>query len=242
MTDPIINYDYFLKFKNGETFEKKVSLNKHSGELISKTSAPIEHEEIAKLENHQCENCPYSSEDFKNCPVFENILPVLTLFKSHESTEEVEAMVRDRNRTYHKRTPLSVALASLVGLIMATSECEHFDFLKPMAKTHLPFSDAEETLIRSVGFYLMDRYLCGSSEVASLKDLKKSYDQLSVVNQGILERIKDLKGEMKPDSSESLHILESFIQMFEVEYEINLEDLKTYFHKSDNFFDFEIDD
>ena len=96
------------------------------------------------------------------------------------------------DREYHKITGLEEGLRSLMGLIMANSDCPILSNLKPMAFTHLPFSNQEEFIVRSAGTYLLRQYF-------NMKDHKESdWDldglvalnrELQLVNQAVWQRV-----------------------------------------------------
>ena len=84
-------------------------------------------------------------------------------------------------------------LSSLLGLILALSDCPVTAFLKPMARFHLPFASEEETLFRSVSAYLLRQYfqrLRGAPVDLDLSGLAARYRALEVVNQSLAERLR----------------------------------------------------
>lgn len=62
------------------------------------------------------------------------------------------------DRAYLKVASLQEGLQGIFGLIMATSGCPHMDFLKPMARFHMPFSSSIETMVRTTSLYLLKQY------------------------------------------------------------------------------------
>ncbi|MBT3979701.1 MAG: hypothetical protein HOE90_00025 [Bacteriovoracaceae bacterium] len=105
--------------------------------------------EWTKLENYKCQNCPLKVEENEFCPVAKNLFNTVEYFKNAPSFEKAEVYVETPERTYYKNTSLQDGLFSIFGVIMATSGCPPLDFLRPMARFHLPFSTLEETMIRS---------------------------------------------------------------------------------------------
>jgi len=81
--------------------------------------------------------------------VAKNLFNTVEYFKNAPSFEKAEVYVETPERTYYKNTSLQDGLFSIFGVIMATSGCPPLDFLRPMARFHLPFSTLEETMIRS---------------------------------------------------------------------------------------------
>src|SRR5258705_11966360 len=67
------------------------------------------------------------------------------------------------------------------------------DFLKPMARFHLPFSSVEETIVPSVSMYLLKQYFVakrGGAPDLGLEQLETHYDNIQKPNDGILNRIQ----------------------------------------------------
>jgi len=111
-----------------------------------------------RLECEQCANCPLSTADTEYCPMAVRLVPLIELFGKVRSYDEVTARVDSDERTVTKRTSVQRVLRSLMGLLSASSDCPHVDFLKPMAHFHLPFSTTEETVYRVVSTYLLAQY------------------------------------------------------------------------------------
>ena len=112
----------------------------------------------ARLENNQCGHCPLKPAEHPYCPVATNLATLVEAFKDKASVAEATVTVTTEERTYVKRLPLQRGIFGIFGLVMATSSCPYMDFLKPMARFHLPFSSVEETIVRSVSMYLLKQY------------------------------------------------------------------------------------
>ncbi len=172
----------------------------------------------------QCSNCTLSKETNKYCPIAESLLPIILDFGEVHSWEAIKIDVECNRRHYFNKTSVQDALKSLLGLIMASSSCPHFKFLRPLAKMHLPFADHLETIYRITSSYLLSQYLHKDSENIDLSLLKDKYVELTKVNQGIISRIRKLEHE---DAGQNAIVdLDTFIQMFSIEYEeMNLDEL-----------------
>lgn len=146
------------------------------------------------LEYHQCDHCPLKKENHPRCPVAKNLHRLLTTFEKTQSIDIYEVQVETPERIYMKNTDIQNSLGSLFGLIMATSSCPTMSFLKPMARFHLPFSTIEETIFRSLGSFLISKYLEKStvdkSEVN--QDLTENYKLVNAVNRNLISRIQHL--------------------------------------------------
>jgi hypothetical protein len=84
-------------------------------------------------------------------------------------------------------------MASIMGLIGATSGCPHLNFFRPMARFHLPFASEQETLIRAFSLHLLREYLRAGGEGAiavGVDGLESLYRAVALVNQGMAERVR----------------------------------------------------
>ena len=138
----------------------------------------------------------------------------MEFFKDKASVAEATVTVTTEERTYVKQLPLQRGIFGIFGLVMATSSCPYMDFLKPMARFHLPFSTAEETIVRSVSMYLLHQYFVakrGEQPDLGLEQLETHYENIQKVNDGILERIK---GVVQNDADlNALIILQGFADL-----------------------------
>ena len=78
---------------------------------------------------------------------------------------------------------------------MATSDCPHTRFLRPMARFHLPFASATETIVRTVSMFLLRRHFEAheSDEIRfDLAHLDDYYTALNNVNHGMVRRIRSI--------------------------------------------------
>jgi hypothetical protein len=107
---------------------------------------------------------------------------------------------------------------------MATSGCPHMDFLKPMARYHLPFSTAEETIVRTSSLYLLTQYFkedSGDEADYRLAYLGELYEQVSKVNEGIIQRIRS-RSASGDTNANSIITLNSFAQILSLGERIGL--------------------
>lgn len=167
-----------------------------------------------RLENHQCGHCPLVPAEHPYCPVATNLSSLVEFFKDKASCSEATVTVTTEERTYVKQIPLQRGIFGIFGLVMATSPCPYMDFLKPMARFHLPFSTAEETIVRSVSMYLLRQYFVakrGGEPDLGLEQLETHYENIQKVNDGILDRIK---GVVENDADlNALIILQGFADL-----------------------------
>jgi hypothetical protein len=146
---------------------------------------------------------------------------------SHE-TLAVEVITPER--VISKETTAQQALGSLMGLIMPTSGCPHLAIFKPMARFHLPFSSAEETIYRVSSMYLLAQYFLGKAgkridpEFSELGNISES---IHTVNRHFAQR---LRAATKGDSSvNALTALDLFIKLLSYSLDDSLEELRYLF-------------
>lgn len=153
---------------------------------------PTEPADWTKLEYCQCTNCPLNKSETEHCPAALDIQPIVEGFRELPGFTKVDVTVITSNREYHKITGLEEGLRSLMGLVMANSECPILKNLKPMAFTHLPFSNQDEFIIRSVGTYLLRQYYNMKDHEEpdwQLDGLVSLNKELQLVNQAVWQRV-----------------------------------------------------
>lgn len=228
MTNIQIAYKFF--FPDGRKHEQVVELDQQSGCLVSGTDTSVQNEPWTALEFNKCSHCPLNSADNPQCPVAKNLASIAHAFKDERSYSKVTVEVETTERIYKKNLPLQDGLFGLFGLIMATSECPYFAFLRPMARFHLPFSSLDETMVRSASFYLLKQYFVaqkGGSGDFSLKEFSKLYDDVGQVNHGIIRRIRALA---KADAdANSIVNLDAFASLLSSQAASQFSDLERYF-------------
>ncbi len=153
----------------------------------------IDRPEWARLENHKCENCPLGAE-VEWCPAALVMAQIVPKFRSYYSYEKVVVEVQTPSRKISANTTFQKALASLMGLALATSGCPRTRFLRPMARFHLPFSDEQETVFRSLSTHLLKSYVenqqSGEFREVDFDGLRESYKQVSIVNGFLADRVR----------------------------------------------------
>jgi len=115
-------------------------------------------------------------------------------------------------------------LSAIFGVIMATSDCPIMNFLKPMARFHLPFASVEETTVRTTSMYLLGQYFKYKDQTdmkIDFKTLENHYTQVKSVNEGIIKRISNVSSEdADKNAIVTLHSLSLFLSM-EIDYSLS---------------------
>lgn len=207
-----MSYKYILKFDSGEEQTIDIHLDPSTYTVIPHKDADLP--DWALLEFGKCAICPFTAAQHKYCPIARNLAGITKTFSDKASTVMVDARVVTKDREYFKHISLQGALSSAIGLYMATSGCPKMNFLKPMARYHLPFASLNETIYRSVSTYLLQQYFRkknGQEPDWDLKDLNKAYETITVLNLAIVDRVR--KASQKDANYNALIILDIFAKM-----------------------------
>jgi hypothetical protein len=208
-------FDYRIELEDGQVSCVRIELDPVTLTMIpaGKGSYPP----WTQLSYKQCPCCPLSPREERYCPVAVNISDLVDRFKDILSHKNCMVVCETVDRTYSKKTSAMDALTSVFGIVMATSDCPVMDFLKPMARFHLPFSSVEETTARSTSLFLLGRYFKykkGDGNGFDFDELEKSYASVQLVNEGLLARIQSLgKQDADKNAIITLHSLSQFLSL-----------------------------
>jgi hypothetical protein len=182
---------YKLAFADGNSLEFPIYIDKATNSFIANTPSPPP--TWAQLDYQQCSNCPLSKSDVPICPVAANLVPLIDLCGAISSYRSVNIQVVTPERTISGDTTAQRVLSSILGLIIATSPCPHTEYLKPMARFHLPLASDDETIYRVTSMYLLSQYFLykeGKSYSLELDNLSNIYKNLQVINRALASRLK----------------------------------------------------
>jgi len=226
--DQTLNILYKITFPRGreEIFEVKIdTLTMVS--VVDYSGLPPN---WCKLDFHQCPNCPLRVETHPYCPLAARLVRLIAACHQVLSYDEVEIEVTTPERKVIKGTTAQRAVSSLMGLVTATSGCPRMDFLKPMARYHLPLATEEETIFRAVSTYLLAQYFRqkhGLGTDLELENLKKIYSEIGIVNKAMASRLRTLSAE---DSAiNAVVLLDIFAKMMPYTIEDSLEEIRYLF-------------
>lgn len=185
-----IEIRYTFKFNDqSEVFD--IELDGQKLELVRNDQEPKP--EWTALSFHQCSHCPLNSDTHPHCPVAMSLSGVIKRLGNICSHDEIDLEVKTKERTFFGETTAQRGISSMIGLLIATSGCPHTEYMKPMARFHLPFATEEDTIFRAVGMFLLAQYFLrkeGKQEDMSLKGLSEIYKNLHLLNKSIAERIR----------------------------------------------------
>ncbi|PPR77152.1 MAG: hypothetical protein CFH06_01436 [Alphaproteobacteria bacterium MarineAlpha3_Bin5] len=222
-----IKIRYILEFDDSEKEIFDITLDKLTGKLVTESleKAP----DWARLEFEQCSNCPLESEDVDYCPAAISLKEIAKRVGSVLSHSKVNLVVIFDERWVGKRTTSQEVISSLMGLHIATSGCPRTDYLRPMARFHLPLASSDETLVRTIGSYYLSQYFkfrLSQSFDIELSGLADLYAEMQKVNSSIAKRLR-ASGEFTEINS--LTILDTFAQGIPLQIEDNLDDIESLF-------------
>jgi hypothetical protein len=216
-------YHYQFQFFNGHVKDYHITLDPDTLSSISIPSIS-ERPDWVKLEFKQCSLCPLEADDHANCPIAVNIMELVEAFKNVFSYHDCTVVCETAERVYSKRTSVMEGLSAIFGVIMATSDCPVMEFLKPMARFHLPFGTIEETTVRTASMYLLAQYFKRKHHPEikfDFKTLEKHYSRVQLVNEGLLSRIHSVGSEdADKNAIVTLHSLSQFLSM-EIDYSLS---------------------
>ena len=216
-------FNYKFQFEDGYTKNYHVALDPKTLSIIPDELRP-QPQDWTRLKYHQCSNCPLEVDTHPYCPIAVNIMDLVETFKDVLSYHNCTVVCETEDRTYSKKTSIMEGLSTIFGVIMATSNCPIMDFLKPMARFHLPFSSVEETTARTTSMYLLSQYFKSKDRnhiEIDFKTLENHYGQVKLINEGIIKRISSVsKQDADKNAIVTLHSLSLFLSM-EIDYSLS---------------------
>ncbi len=185
-----IIYKFFAT--NQEVVHVKLNFDQKTYQI--KIDEGLDKPDWAKLSYQKCSNCPLG-QDVEWCPTALAIAQFLNHFKEKFSYEKTVIEVETPLRSIVTKSTFQVGIASLLGLVCATSGCEHTKFLRPLARFHLPFANEQETVFRTLSANLLMQFVQnaqnGESKPLSFDQLNENYAKLSIVNSFLNERLRE---------------------------------------------------
>ncbi|MEE4357361.1 MAG: hypothetical protein V2I97_12920 [Desulfococcaceae bacterium] len=225
----LLQIKYRFTLPNALLEEFNVVFDPHS--LVYTGEEPANPPHWAKISFHSCSSCPYSEKEEPYCSVAVNLTDIVRRFAHLTSYDEVFVEVISPERIYYKKTSAQRGISSLMGLMIAVSKCPFTDFFKPMARFHLPFATAEETVWRAASTYLISQYFRkkqGGESDSDLEGLNRIYSNIQKMNVSIARRIRAACAE---DSTvNAIIILDIFAKSMPTVIEQSLEKLRPFFN------------
>ena len=191
VTEPAPTITYVFHLADGRT--ERIVLAFDPDTFLLRTEAAVPDEGWTALDFHKCPHCPLAAAAHPQCPFAQALAGFIHHFDEFYSYEKVAVEVITALRTVSAERPLQDAMASVLGLIGATSGCPHLAFFRPMARFHLPFASEQETLVRVFSLHLLSEYMDRGGEggvTVGVDGLEAKYRAVAQVNRGMADRIR----------------------------------------------------
>ena len=143
---------YFFEFEKGISWKYELSFD-DAQRYIPPAAGTAK--SWTALEFNKCPHCPLKKDTSPQCPVARNLDQIVEDSKTAISFTRAKVTVTTPERAYAKECAAQDGLRSLFGLLMASSGCPHLDWLRPLARYHLPFASADENLFRVLSLQLV---------------------------------------------------------------------------------------
>lgn len=146
-----------------------------------------------ELTFNQCTGCPFEASKVTHCPAALQLTRVIDGFSDLVSYDQVKVTVDSEERSVTATLSAQQALASVMGLVMASSGCPRTAVFRPMARFHLPFSSESETAYRVAAMYLVAQHFAardGASPDVLLERFGDVYRGVHAVNRGMAQRLR----------------------------------------------------
>lgn len=221
---------YRFDFDNGTHWEYKLDFD--DSQRLVPTPSKTEVRPWTRLEFCKCPHCPLKEEDHPQCPVAAKIDHIVEDSKDVISYSTVTVTVDTPERQYIRKCAAQNGLVSLFGLIMASSSCPHLDWLRPLARFHLPFASIDETLFRVLSLQLLTEFFAHDRhESRNSKELiQKKYEAVGILNRAFIQRIRAYcSGDADKNAIAALDI---WVQAFDLHHESNFRPLKKFFESA----------
>ena len=222
-----ITFNYCFDFPDNKKKRFLVELDSETFKYQSSGTTPPD---WALLGISRCKCCQLDLASFDYCPIAANLSELVIAFKDTASYKSCLVSCLSSARTCSKETTVQDGLASIMGIIMATSGCPSMAILKPMARFHLPFATVEESMFRSASAYLLRQYFShkqGENSDFFMNSIQEHYAEVEQVNGGILKRI-NMTSELDADKN-AIITLNSLAQILMMEVDENMDSLKQLF-------------
>jgi len=223
-------YQYLMRFEDGQKKSFLIRIDKASNNFIAATPADLPF--WADIEYQQCSNCTLVTSACACCPIAINLMPLLELCSDLISFSNVDYKIITPERTMIGNTSMQRLLSSMLGLIIATSPCPHTEYLKPMARFHLPLASELETVFRTTSTFLLGQYFrrqAGLPATLELDKLTEIYDNLKIVNRALAKRLRAASSQ--DASINAIILLDVLSQSVTWSIEDGLEELRHLFQR-----------
>ena len=181
------------RFALPDSRERVFNLELDGDTALLTSKVPANPPPWTELTFNQCSGCPLQKSEVSHCPAALHLAAVIDGFTDLVSYDQVRVTVESEERSVAATLSAQQALASLMGLIMASSGCPRTAVFRPMARFHLPFSSEAETAYRVAAMYLLAQHFtarAGGEADIGLEHLESVYRGVHSVNRGMAQRLR----------------------------------------------------
>lgn len=191
----VVEIAYRISNADGRVQQYTIRLDRQTARLLN--PPPSSPPEWTRLDVCQCANCPLEVANHPHCPLAVQLAQVVDDWSDAFSFQDVDYIVTTDERRFTGSTEARKILGSLLGLIMATSDCPRMQFLRPLARFHLPLASPEETAFRSLSAYLLEQYFLApeTRSADTFDSFIERYAEIQTVNAGLTARIRQASQE-----------------------------------------------
>ena len=189
MSKLVLKYRFTLPDSSERAFT--LEMDRDTAELTPSTRTDLP--QWTELGFNQCLGCPLQVAPGARCPAAVHLSGVIEGFEDIVSYDTVRVTVESEERSVTATLSAQQALASLMGLVMASSGCPKTAVFRPMARFHLPFSNESETAYRVAAMYLVAQHFAhrdGAPSDLNLDQLERVYRGVHAVNRGMAQRLR----------------------------------------------------
>jgi len=189
MSKLVLKYRFTLPDSSERAFA--LEMDRDTAELTPSTRTDLA--KWTELGFNQCVGCPLQLAPDARCPAAVHLSGVIEGFEDIVSYDTVRVTVESEERSVTATLSAQQALASLMGLVMASSGCPKTAVFRPMARFHLPFSSESETAYRVAAMYLVAQHFAhrdGAPSDLNLDQLERVYRGVHAVNRGMAQRLR----------------------------------------------------
>lgn len=167
-----------------------------------------------RLNDHPCRCCSLPA-DSVFCPSALGIARFVGAFDSRFSYEKAVVEIETPLRVVLLKSRFQAGIASLLGLVCATSGCPVTRFLRPLMRFHFPFANEQETLFHIFSASLLGLYMknptLGPADRQVFDDVKEKYATLRSVMADLADRLRPVVKRYAPLNADIL--LDSFAEI-----------------------------
>jgi hypothetical protein len=224
-----VNFRYIFTFPDNRQEVFDLYLDAQTLDLLG--GIPEELPSWTNLDFHQCPNCRLTLQTHPNCPIAAHLVKIVAMCRNILSYDEIYVDIVTPERITSRGTTAQKGVSSLMGLIMATSGCPQMGYFKPMARFHLPFASAEETVYRATSMYLLAQYFLrkqGEKADLELEGLERIYHNVQLINKAMANRLRAAVSD-KDSAVNALILLDIFAKTLPYAIEDSLEEVRHMF-------------